>query len=94
MIVKNVSIAQATSHLSHPAQMLYTGMTPDDVRKEPFGFLAMCEDGTIRGGITASLMSLSDMIANMKREYHPTEIMSFDFREADPRVLFPARRSA
>lgn len=92
MIVKNVSIAAATSHLSHPAQMLYASV--EDARKQPLGFLAMCEDGKLRGGVATDGMALSDMIANMKREYHPTEIMSFDFREADPRVLFPARRSA
>ena len=92
MVTKNVSIAQATAHRSHPAQMLYASV--EDARTHPFGFLAMCEDGKIRGGVATDLMALAVQVYAMNRDHNPTEVMSFDFTESDPRVLFPARRSA
>ena len=92
MVTKNVSIAQATSHLSHPAQMLYASV--EDARKQPLGFLAMCEDGKLRGGVATDLMALAVQVSAMTKDHNPTEVMSFDFTEADPRVLFPARRRA
>lgn len=92
MVTKNVSIAQATSHLSHPAQMLYASV--EDARKQPLGFLAMCEDGKLRGGVATDGMALADTLSEVKGNHTFTEVMLFDFTEADPRVLFPARRSA
>ena len=92
MISQNISIAQATAHRSHPAQMIYASV--EDARKHPLGFLAMCEDGKLRGGVATDLMALAVQVSAMTKDHNPTEVMSFDFSEVDPRVLFPARRSA